>query len=109
MKIIRRNKLRRGGFAGLRETRLVMSPRVFHTQRESGTSAGIGKLVYLADAGFLPLGDTRMHEHREIDVISIMVEGRIHEQSVRPQGRASAGCMEDRRSGHLHIYRRGLQ
>jgi redox-sensitive bicupin YhaK (pirin superfamily) len=86
MKIIRRNKLRRGGFAGLRETRMVMSPRVFHTQRESGTSAGIGKLVYLADAGFLPLGDTRMHEHREIDVISIMVDGRIHHEGSLEHG-----------------------
>ena len=83
MKIIKRNNLRRGGFAGLRETRLVMSPRVFRNRRESGTSPGIGKLVYLADARFLPHGDTRMHAHREIDVISIMVEGRIqHEGSL---------------------------
>ena len=73
MKIIKRNELRRGGFAGLRETRLVMSPRLFRGQREAGTSAGIGRLAYLADARFLPHGDTRMHTHREIDVISVMV------------------------------------
>jgi len=83
VKIIKRNNLRRGGFAGLRETRLVMSPRVFRDQQERGTSAGMGRFVYLADARFLPHGDTRMHEHREIDVISIMVEGRIqHEGSL---------------------------
>lgn len=83
MKIIRRNKLRRGGFAGLRETRLVMSPKVFRGQQEAGTSTGIGRFVYLADASFLPNGDTRMHSHREIDVISIMVAGRIqHEGSL---------------------------
>ena len=83
MKIIRRNKLRRGGFAGLRETRLVMSPRVFRGQQEAGTSPGIGRFVYLADARFLPHGDTRMHTHNEIDVISVMVEGRIqHEGSL---------------------------
>lgn len=83
MKIIKRNKLRRGGFAGLRETRLVMSPRIFRGQQEAGTSAGIGKCAYLADACFLPHGDTRMHEHKEIDVISIMVDGRIqHEGSL---------------------------
>jgi redox-sensitive bicupin YhaK (pirin superfamily) len=86
MKIINRNSLRRGGFAGLRETRLVMSPRVFRNQRETGTSAGIGKLVYLADARFLPQGDTRMHEHLEIDVISIMVEGRIHHEGSLEHG-----------------------
>ena len=83
MRVIKRNTLRRGGFAGLRETCLVMSPRVFRDQRESGTSAGIGRLVYLADARFLPYGDTRMHEHREINVVSVVVEGRIkHEGSL---------------------------
>jgi len=86
MRIINRNTLRRGGFAGLRETRLVMSPRVFRNQTENGTSAGIGKLVYLADACFLPHGDTRMHEHHEIDVISIMLEGRIHHEGSLEHG-----------------------
>jgi hypothetical protein len=83
MKIINRNELRRGGFAGLRETRMVMSPKIFRGRREAGTSPGIGKFVYLADARFLPHGDTRLHEHHEVDVISIMVEGRIqHEGSL---------------------------
>jgi redox-sensitive bicupin YhaK (pirin superfamily) len=86
MKIIRRNKLRRGGFAGLRETRLVMSPRIFRGQQEAGTSPGIGRFVYLADASFLPHGDTRMHSHREIDVISIMVEGRIVHEGTLEDG-----------------------
>ena len=83
MKITRRNNLRRGGFAGLRETRLVMSPKIFRGQQESGSSPGLGRFVYLADARFLPHGETRMHPHREIDVISVMVEGRIqHEGSL---------------------------
>lgn len=83
MKIINRNMLRRGGFAGLRETRMVMSPKIFRGRREAGTSPGIGKFVYLADARFLPHGETRLHEHHEVDVISVMVEGRIqHEGSL---------------------------
>ena len=40
MNIIRRNELHRGGFAGLRETRLVMNPSVFGRHRAPGTSAG---------------------------------------------------------------------
>ncbi len=55
-KIIRRNKLRRSGFAGLRETRLVMSPRIFRGQQEAGTSAGLGKCAYRADADHIGLG-----------------------------------------------------
>lgn len=100
MKIIRRNGLRRGGFAGLRETRLVMSPKLFRGQQESGTSAGIGKLVYLADARFLPHGDTRMHTHREIDVISIMLEGRIqHEGSLQNGQELGVDSIQVQRAG----------
>jgi len=83
LKIIKRNKLRRGGFAGLRETRMIMGPSIFHGHREAGTSTGIGRFCYLADARFLPQGDTRMHTHSGIDIISIMVEGRLkHEGSL---------------------------
>jgi len=83
LKIVKRNILRRGGFAGLRETRLVMSPSIFRGHREAGTSTGIGRFCYLADASFLPLGETRMHTHSDIDVISVMVQGRIkHEGSM---------------------------
>jgi redox-sensitive bicupin YhaK (pirin superfamily) len=83
LKIIKRNILRRGGFAGLRETRLVMSPSIFRSRREAGTSTGIGRFCYLADASFLPNGETRMHTHSDIDVISVMVKGCIkHEGSM---------------------------
>jgi len=100
MRVIKRNSLRRGGFAGLRETRLVMSPRVFRNRREAGTSTGIGKLIYLADARFLPHGDTRMHEHREVDVISIMVEGRIqHEGSLEHGQELAEGDIQVQRAG----------
>lgn len=100
MKLIKRNKLRRGGFAGLRETRLVMSPRIFRGRQESGTSPGLGRFVYLADAGFLPQGETRMHTHREIDVISVMAEGRIrHEGSLENGQELTAGTIQVQRAG----------
>ena len=83
MKILHRDELPRGGFAGLREHRLVMDPRAFGGQVNPGTWPGIGNFVYLADARFLPKGETRMHGHKEVDVISVMVEGRIaHEGSL---------------------------
>jgi len=100
MSIICRNSLRRGGFAGLRETRLVMSPRIFRGHRESGTSPGIGRFVYLADARFMPLGETRMHAHKEIDVISVMVEGRIrHEGSLEHGQELHADSVQVQRAG----------
>ena len=84
MEILHRDDLKRGGFAGLRETRLVMDRRVFGGRAENGTWEGIGNFVYLADARFMPKGETGMHSHQEIDVLSVMVEGRIaHEGSLK--------------------------
>ncbi len=83
IEILHRDDLPLGGFAGLKEHRLVMDPKAFGTHVNPGTWPGIGNFVYLADARFNPKGETHMHDHREIDVISVMVEGRItHEGSL---------------------------
>lgn len=102
MKIIKRNFLRRGGFAGLRETRLVMSPSIFRSRRESGTSTGIGRFCYLADASFLPQGETRMHTHTDIDVISYMVKGRINHEG-------SLGSGQELHEGDIQVKRAGTE
>jgi len=84
MKILKRDSLPEGGFAGLKEHRLVKEPTLFGPQENSdGSWPGLAKLVYLADARFMPHGETRMHNHHEIDVISVMVSGNIkHEGSM---------------------------
>lgn len=82
MTIIKLNKhdLHLGGFAGLTEHRLVVDAKIGGS---NDTFDGIGSFVYLADAYFTPYGETRMHPHKEIDVISIMVDGNIrHEGSL---------------------------
>ncbi len=86
MDIVHREDLKRGGFAGLRETRMVMDPKAWGSRQEPGSFAGIGLFVYLADARFMPHGDTGMHPHKEVDVISIMVEGRIDHQGSMEHG-----------------------
>ncbi len=86
MKLIHRDDLHRGGFAGLRETRVIMHPGVWGPSRLPGTSPGLGRWVYLADARFLPHGDTTLHPHKEIDVLSLMVEGRIHHEGSLEHG-----------------------
>ena len=91
MEILHRDDLSLGGFAGLREHRLVMGSKVYGDRREPGTWEGIGNFVYLADARFLPRGETRLHSHREIDVISVMVEGRIVHEGSLEQGQEMNG------------------
>ncbi|MDN3653092.1 pirin family protein [Thalassotalea ponticola] len=76
MQILQRDSLPLGGFAGLTEHRLITDSRLFGHFKSAKTFEGMGQLVYLADARFNPHGETGMHPHREIDVISVMVEGR---------------------------------
>ena len=80
VQILHRDDLPLGGFAGLIEHRLVRDGRI---GGDDGTWDGLGNFVYLADARFLPKGQTNKHPHKEIDVISVVVEGRIiHEGSL---------------------------
>ena len=100
MNILHRDDLSRGGFAGLRETRMVMDPKVFGRHVESGTWPGIANFVYLADASFLPNGETHLHSHHEIDVISVMVEGRIaHEGSLEHGQEMARNDVQVQRAG----------
>ena len=88
MRILHRDDLAEGGFAGLREHQLVKSPAVFGADANvDGSWPGIGNFVYMADARFMPHGETRMHDHREVDVISVMVDGRIEHEGSMENGR----------------------
>ena len=83
MQVLSRKSLPLGGFAGLTEHRLVTDRRIFGGRKAPNTFDGIGNFVYLADAQFNPNGETGMHPHKEIDVISIMMAGRVsHEGSL---------------------------
>ena len=100
MEILERDKLPGNRFAGVREHRLITDPRVFGTDTGEGAWAGFGTLVYLADARLVPCGETGMHSHREIDVISVMVEGRMQHQGSLQHGQSlAAGEVQVQRAG----------
>lgn len=89
-----------GGFAGLTEKQFVMDERVFGRRKSPSAINGIGNFVYLADANFLPLGETTMHPHKEVDVISVMVQGRIsHEGSLEHGQELVEGQSQVQRAG----------
>lgn len=97
MKLLHKDSLPLGGFAGLKEHRLVVDKLV---GGRDDTWDGIGNFVYLADAYFDPYGETRMHPHRELDVISVMLEGRInHEGSLEHGSSIHAGQVQVQRAG----------
>ena len=88
MEILKRDNLPLGGFAGLKEHQLVKDPSAFGpTANEDGSWSGLGNFVYLADARFQPHGETRMHKHREVDVISVLVDGRINHEGSLEHGK----------------------
>lgn len=100
MQILNRKSLPLGGFAGLTEYQLVTDRRVFGSHKSPHTFDGIGNFVYLADAQFNPHGETRMHPHKEIDVISIMMTGRVsHEGSLKHGQTLNAGDAQVQRAG----------
>lgn len=89
-----------GGFAGLTEKQFVMDDRVFVRRKTKNALNGFGNFVYLADANFLPFGETTMHPHKEVDVISVVVEGQIsHEGSLQHGQGLSAGQSQVQRAG----------
>lgn len=100
MEILRFDDLHQGGFAGLIERRFVTDARVFGNRKEPDAVDGIGNFVYLADANFQPLGETGLHPHREIDVISVMVEGRVaHAGSLEHGQSLESGTVQVQRAG----------
>lgn len=97
MQILHKENLPLGGFAGLREHRFVADSRV---GGQNDTWNGLGHFVYLADAYFNPFGETRMHSHREIDVISVMIDGEIqHEGSLEHGASLIKGDIQVQRAG----------
>lgn len=97
MQVLHKNNLHLGGFAGLKEHRLVVDRLV---GGRDDTWDGLGNFVYLADAYFDPHGETRMHPHRELDVISIMIDGSInHEGSLEHGTSINTGQVQVQRAG----------
>ena len=97
MQVLHKHSLPLGGFAGLKEHRLVVDTRVGGS---TDTWDGLGNFVYLADAYFDPYGETRMHPHKELDVISVMIEGSInHEGSLEHGASISTGQVQVQRAG----------
>ena len=85
---LNRDSLNLTGFEGVREHRLVFDKRVRGEGPQGGAWDGIGQFVYLADARFVPGGETSMHNHKEIDVISLMLDGRLQHEGSLEHGKS---------------------
>ncbi len=88
------------GFAGLRERHYVMDRRVFGDHRKAEAAEGLGAFVYLADAHFLRYGSTGRHSHRHIDIITLVMGGRLlHRGTLGDESLYEAGEVLIQRAG----------
>ncbi len=100
MEVLRYDDLPQAGFAGLLERQFVTDSRVFAGRKNAQAFEGLGNFVYLADANFQPKGETGLHPHREIDVLSVMVEGQIQHAGSLEHGQGlEAGMVQVQRAG----------
>ena len=100
MDILNYDDLPKAGFAGLIERQFVTDSRVFGARKKPQAFEGLGNFVYLADANFIPHGQTNMHPHLEIDVISVMAKGSIaHEGSLENGENIHEGMVQVQRAG----------
>lgn len=83
-RIIHRDDLPLGGFAGIVETRMVQSPRAFPgAEKRLGISHGLGDFIFLATGYYKPGDGAPMHPHRDVDIISFIPNGKIgHEGTI---------------------------
>ena len=97
MDVLHRDDLIRDGFAGLKETRLVRDKKINGTPENWD---GLGNFVYLSDATFLPHGETHLHSHKEIDIVTVMLEGNLaHEGSLKDGQSMSVNQAQVQRAG----------
>lgn len=78
MTITHRSDIPLSGFAGIREYRMHFA--------QSLDEALMGSFIYLADATFIPNGETRMHPHRDVDIVSVMLKGRVEHRGTLGNG-----------------------
>jgi len=92
LRIIHREDLPRGGFAGIVETRMAMSPAIW---KEAGQrkeiSHGLGDFIYLASGYFKPNDGAPIHPHNDVDIVSVILSGAVGHKGTLGDGTVIKG------------------
>ena len=100
-RIIHKDDLHLGGFAGIVETQMVINPEVFGPQHKNQkTSEGLGGLLYLASGYFKPEDGSDLHPHIDVDIITVIFKGElVHAGTLGEGTRISAPGAQVQRTG----------
>lgn len=78
LKIVRIEDLPLGGFAGIVERKMVLSPEVWQeAQSDKSISHGLGDFIYLANGHFKPSEGVPIHPHQDVDIVSVILNGSV--------------------------------
>ncbi|WP_310620321.1 pirin family protein [Flexibacterium corallicola] len=77
-RIIHKDDLPLGGFAGIVETRMVMNPSLWASAKNrTDISHGLGDFIYLANGYFKADDGAPMHPHSNVDIVSFIPKGAV--------------------------------
>ncbi len=92
LRIIHREDLPVGGFAGIVETHMAKSPLVWNeaAQRQD-ISHGLGDFIYLASGHFKPNDGAPIHPHNDVDIVSVILNGAVGHKGTLGDGTVIEG------------------
>ncbi len=78
LRIIKYSDIPQGGFAGIVEKQMVISPKLMPgaLNREE-ISHGLGDFIYLAQGHFKPNDGASLHPHNNVDIVTLVLSGSI--------------------------------
>lgn len=92
------------GFAAVRERVLLLDRGFFRQVIPDECMDGFGGCVYLANAWFSPHGDTGLHHHSGLDIVSLIPRGSIlHKGTLGDGVEVAGGQVQIQRDGGLGL------
>jgi len=87
LNIIHYKDLPIGGFAGIVEKQMVISPRFWKgAEQREGISHGLGDLIYLASGYFKPNDGAPIHPHNDVDIVTVVLSGSVEHKGTLGDG-----------------------
>ncbi|NOQ16346.1 MAG: Pirin-like protein [Methyloprofundus sp.] len=78
MRVIHVSDLPLGGFAGIVEKQMVISPKLKKSaSSRSDISLGLGSFIYLATGHFKPNDGAPLHSHDNVDIVTVVLSGSV--------------------------------
>jgi len=92
LRIIHREDLPVGGFAGIVETHMVKSPMIWKDAgKRQDISHGLGDFIYLASGYFKPNDGAPLHPHNDVDIVSVILNGSVGHKGTLGDGTVIEG------------------